>query len=127
MGKMVLAGSRRTFLVTLIGALLAGTPAPAQPLDPLPSWNDGAAKKSITDFVARVTTQGPDFVPPAERIAAFDNDGTLWCEQPVYFQVAFAFDRVKALAPQHPEWKTKQPFKAFLEKDMKALAASGEK
>jgi len=95
--------------------------------DPLASWNDGAAKQSITDFVARVTTQGsPDFVPPAERIATFDNDGTLWCEQPVYFQLAFAFDRIKAMAPQHPEWKTTQPFKALLDKDMEALAANGE-
>ena len=108
--------SRRAFLTTLAaGLLFAGPTAHAQP-DPLPSWNDGAAKKSIIDFVARVTTQGgPDFVPPAERIATFDNDGTLWCEQPMYFQLAFAFDRVKALAPQHPEWKTKQPFKAVLE------------
>jgi phosphoglycolate phosphatase-like HAD superfamily hydrolase len=96
--------------------------------DPLPSWNDGAVKKSITDFVTRVTAQGSaDFVPVEQRIATFDNDGTLWCEQPVYFQVAFAFDRIKAMAPQHPEWKTTPPFKAILDKDMKALAASGEK
>jgi len=96
--------------------------------DPLPSWNDGAVKKSITDFVARVTAQGgADFVPPAERIATFDNDGTLWAEQPVYFQLAFAFDRLKAMAPQHPEWKTKAPLKALLDKDMKAFAATGEK
>ena len=96
--------------------------------DPLPSWNDGAVKKSITDFVARATTQGgPDFVPVAERIATFDNDGTLWSEQPAYFQAAFAFDRIRAMAPQHPEWKTKQPFKAVIDKDMKALAATGEK
>ncbi|KJC38863.1 HAD family hydrolase [Bradyrhizobium sp. LTSP857] len=93
---------------------------------PLPSWNDGPVKTSIVDFVARVSG-GADFVPPAERIAVFDNDGTLWCEQPVYFQVAFAFDRIKAMAAQHPEWKTTQPFKAVLDKDMKALAASGEK
>jgi hypothetical protein len=84
--------------------------------DPLPSWHDGAIKKSITDFVVRVTTQGsPDLVPVEQRIATFDNDGTLWCEQPVYFQVAFAFDRIKAMAPQHPEWKTTQPFKAILD------------
>ena len=95
---------------------------------PLPSWNDGAVKTSITDFVARVTAQGgADFVPVEQRIAVFDNDGTLWCEQPVYFQVAFAFDRLKAMAPQHPEWNTTQPLKAVLDKDMKALAASGEK
>src|SRR5262249_17355265 len=86
--------------------------------DSLPSWNDGATKTSITDFVARVTAQGgADFVPPAERIATFDNDGTLWCEQPVYVQVAFVFDRVKALSAQHPEWKTKQPFRAVLAGD----------
>ncbi|MDO8981062.1 MAG: HAD family hydrolase [Afipia sp.] len=96
--------------------------------DPLPSWNDGAVKKSITDFVAKVITQGgADFVPPAERIAVFDNDGTLWCEQPIYFQAAFALDRVKAMAAQHPEWKQQQPFKAFLSGDKKALAEQGEK
>ena len=96
--------------------------------DPLPSWNDGAAKKAITDFVARVTTQGgTDFVPPAERIAVFDNDGTLWCEQPEYFQALFALDRVKAMAPQHPEWREKEPFKAFLSGDKEALAAQGQK
>jgi phosphoglycolate phosphatase-like HAD superfamily hydrolase len=106
---------------------LSSVPVRAQS-DPLPSWQDGAAKKAIADFVNRVTTQGAaDFVPSAERIAVFDNDGTLWCEQPVYIQFAFAMDRVSALAPQHPEWKTKQPFKAVLDKDMKALAASGEK
>jgi phosphoglycolate phosphatase-like HAD superfamily hydrolase len=94
--------------------------------DPLPSWNDGAAKGSITDFVARVTAQGgTDFVPPAERIAVFDNDGTLWCEQPVYFQVAFAVVHVKAMAPNHPEWKGQQPFKAFLSGDRTALAEQG--
>jgi phosphoglycolate phosphatase-like HAD superfamily hydrolase len=96
--------------------------------DPLSSWNDGPSKKSITDFVSRVTTQGSsDFVPPAERIAVFDNDGTLWCEQPIYFQAAFALDRVKAMAVQHPEWKQQQPFKAFLAGDKKALAEQGEK
>jgi len=109
-----------------LGARFAGE-ARAQG-DPLPSWNDGATKKSITDFVARVTTQGgKEFVPVAERIATFDNDGTLWCEQPMYFQVAFAMDRVKALAPKHPEWKDKEPFKALLDGDMKAVAAAGEK
>jgi hypothetical protein len=80
------------------------------------------------EFVARVTRDGgADFVPPAERIATFDNDGTLWAEQPIYFQVAFALDRVKALAPQHPEWKDRQPFKAVIEGNLRALAASGEK
>jgi len=118
--------SRRAALAALVVVGLAGS-ASAQ-TDPLPSWNEGATKKAITDFVARVTTQGsPDFVPVDLRIATFDNDGTLWCEQPVYFQVAFAFDRLKAMAAQHPEWKTRQPFKAVLDGDMKALAASGQK
>jgi phosphoglycolate phosphatase-like HAD superfamily hydrolase len=85
-------------------------------------------KKAVLDFVAGVTTEGtPDFVPPAERVAVFDNDGTLWAEQPIYFQFQFALDRVKALAPQHPEWKQKQPFKALLEGDKKAFVAGGEK
>ena len=95
--------------------------------DPLPSWNDRSVKKAVVDFVARVTTEGgPDFVAPAERIATFDNDGTLWAEQPIYFQFQFALDRVKALAPEHPEWKDKQPFKALLEEDTKTFAAGGE-
>jgi len=93
----------------------------------LPSWNEGATKQSILDFVAAVTGEGsPDFVPPAERIATFDNDGTLWVEHPMYTQLVFVLDRVKALAPQHPEWKDTQPFKAALEGDMKTLTASGE-
>jgi len=96
--------------------------------DPLPSWNEGAAKRSIIDFVNRVTQPGsPDFVVPEQRIATFDNDGTLWSEQPMYFQLFFAIDRVKALAPKNPGWKTQQPFKAVLENDTQALAASGEK
>jgi hypothetical protein len=96
--------------------------------DPLPSWNEGTAKQSIIDFVNRVTQSGsPDFVVPEQRIATFDNDGLLWSEQPIYFQLFFAIDRVKALAPQNPAWKTQQPFKAVLENDMQALAASGEK
>lgn len=123
-------GARRMLLaavVALVSAVLLYTSAFAQS-DPLPSWNDGAVKKSITDFVARTTTQGgADFVTPAERIATFDNDGTLWAEQPAYFQLLFAIDRVKAMAPQHPEWKNKQPYKAVLDGDMKALAAAGEK
>jgi hypothetical protein len=95
--------------------------------NPLPSWNEGATKQSILDFVATVTREGsPDFMPPAERIATFDNDGTLWVEHPMYTQLVFVLDRVKALAPQHPEWKDTQPFKAALEGDMKTLAASGE-
>jgi hypothetical protein len=96
--------------------------------DPLPSWNDTVPKKAIVAFVEKVTKEdSPDFVPPPERIAAFDNDGTLWAEQPIYFQVAFVFDRVKALAPQHPEWKTKEPFASVLKGDVKGALAGGEK
>jgi haloacid dehalogenase-like hydrolase len=96
--------------------------------DPLPSWNDTAPEKALLAFVDRVTKEGsPDFVPVSERIATFDNDGTLWVEQPMYVQMQFAFDRVKQLAPQHPEWKSTQPFKGVLEGDMKAVAAAGEK
>lgn len=113
--------------IAALAALLAAGAAVAQ-IDPLPSWNDGAAKARIVGFVGAVTEQGgKDYVPPADRVAVFDNDGCLWSEQPAYFQLLFAIDRVKALAPKHPEWKTKQPFKAVLEGDMKALAASGEK
>jgi len=110
-------------------ALIAAIPGVAQATDdPLPSWNDGSVKKAVVDFVTRVTTEGgPDFVAPAERIATFDNDGTLWAEQPIYFQLQFALDRVKVLAPKHPEWKQKQPFKSLLEGDKKAFAAGGEK
>ncbi|NWD98588.1 haloacid dehalogenase-like hydrolase [Pseudomonas reactans] len=99
---------------------------PALAADPLPSWNEGPNKKQIIEFVQAVTAEGSkDYVKPAERIAVFDNDGTLWTEQPAYFEVLFAFDEVKRLAPQHPEWKTTQPFQAVLEGDHKALAASG--
>jgi phosphoserine phosphatase len=100
----------------------------ANAADPLPSWNEDSAKKSILDFVAAVTDEGgKDYVNPAERVAVFDNDGTLWVEQPNYPQITFALDRVKALASQRPEWKTRQPFKALLEGDMKTVAASGKK
>lgn len=126
------AGLNRRVLISV----LTGVPVLIGPLrpsivlaqsDPLSSWNDGPVKASITNFVARVTTQGgADFVAPAERIAVFDNDGTLWAEQPMYVQLAFVLDRVRALAPQNPGWKTKQPFKAVLNGDMRALAASGE-
>jgi phosphoglycolate phosphatase-like HAD superfamily hydrolase len=96
--------------------------------DPLPSWNDTAPKAAIVAFVEKVSKDGsPDFVPEPERIAVFDNDGTLWTEQPMYVQLAFALDRVKALAPEHPDWATTQPFQAVLEGDMKTLAAAGEK
>ncbi len=99
---------------------------PALAADPLPSWNEGTSKQQIIDFVQAVTVEGStDYVKPAERIAVFDNDGTLWTEQPAYFEVLFAFDEVKRLAPQHPEWKTTQPFQAVLEGDHQALAATG--
>jgi hypothetical protein len=94
----------------------------------LPSWNEGKAKQSIITFVAQLTQPGsPDFVPVAERIAVFDNDGTLWSEQPMYFQVLFALDRVKVLAPQHPEWKEKEPFASLLKSDVKGAMADGMK
>src|SRR5688572_28537594 len=120
------------FLAAVCLALLCALLLSARSLsvadDPLPSWNDGAAKTAITDFVAKVTKQGsPDFVAVPERIAVFDNDGTLWCEQPIYVQFAFALDRVKALAPEHPEWKEKEPFKSIAAGDMKGFAATGEK
>jgi phosphoserine phosphatase len=96
--------------------------------DKLASWNDGAAKQSILDFVRRVTTEGsPDFVPVPERIATFDNDGTLWCEQPLPVQFYFVVDRVRALAPQHPEWKTSEPFASLLKGDLKTALAGGER
>jgi phosphoserine phosphatase len=96
--------------------------------DVLPSWNDGKAKQSIVEFVAKVTRKGsPDFVPPAQRIATFDNDGTLWTEQPMYFQMAFALDRVKALAPQHPEWNTREPFASLLKGDLRSVLAGGDR
>jgi hypothetical protein len=128
------AGINRRTLVSTMAALPMLSPgllssALAQaPRAALPSWNDGATKTAITEFVRRVTTQGsPDFVPVDQRIATFDNDGTLWVEQPMYTQLAFALDRVKALAPLHPEWKDKQPFKAVLEGNMAALAEAGER
>jgi phosphoglycolate phosphatase-like HAD superfamily hydrolase len=114
------AGLCALFLMTCIG-FAQSTP------DPLPSWNNGSAKQAIVKFVKRVTNEGgPDFVPVASRIATFDNDGTLWAEQPVYFQFFFAMDRVKALAPQHPEWKDKEPFASLLRGDIKAALADGE-
>ena len=115
----------RTQLALLAALLFLNASATAQSL---PSWNDTATKRRSSSFVEKVTTEGsPDFVPPAERIAMFDNDGTLWTEQPMYTQLAFALDRVKTLAPEHPEWKTTQPFQAVLENDLEALAAAGEK
>jgi hypothetical protein len=111
-----------------VALVVAHTSVAAAADNPLPSWNDGPAKQTIIVFVQRVATPGsPDFVPEPERVATFDNDGTLWIEQPMYVQLAFALDRVKALAPQHPDWKEKPPFSAILKGDLKAFAASGEK
>ena len=120
---------RRTFLTGMGAAVLVAKTRPgAAQADGLPSWNDGPVKRSILDFIARTTTPGgPDWVPVSERIACFDNDGTLWTEQPVYFQVAFAVDRIKALAAQHPEWRTQEPFRSVLADDRAALAALGLK
>jgi phosphoglycolate phosphatase-like HAD superfamily hydrolase len=119
----------RGFLLGLV--LLLGFAAPllaAPGADPLPSWNDGPTKQSIVDFVTRVTKEGgPDYVKPEERVATFDNDGTLWVEQPIYNQFAFAIDEVKRQANKHPEWKEKEPFKSVLAGDMKAVAGMGEK
>ena len=96
--------------------------------EPLPSWNDGANKQAIIDFVTAVTTEGgADFVKAGDRIATFDNDGTLWSEQPMYVQLAFALDEVKAMAPDHPEWKETEPFKSVLAGDIAGIAASGKK
>jgi len=109
----------------LLAFALFAIPGSAQSLD---SWNDGPARQAIVRFVTDVTTPGsPSYVAPEDRVAVFDNDGALWSEQPMYFQLAFAIDRVRALAPAHPEWKDTQPFKAALEGDVKALAASGER
>ncbi|MGA7981566.1 MAG: HAD family hydrolase [Chromatiaceae bacterium] len=120
----------RIFLASVLAlatGLAFGTRALAES-DPLHSWNDGPVKQEIIEFVHATTDKSsPTFVPPAERIATFDNDGTLWPSHPMYTQLAFALDRIKALAPQHPGWKTKQPFKAVLNNDLKALAAAGEK
>jgi phosphoglycolate phosphatase-like HAD superfamily hydrolase len=115
---------KHTLTTLIASALLAVTASAA---DPLPSWNDTAPRKAITGFVEKVTQPGsPDFVPVPERIAVFDNDGCLWAEQPVYFQLFFALDRIKALAPQHPEWKEKEPFASLLKGDVKAALAGGE-
>jgi phosphoglycolate phosphatase-like HAD superfamily hydrolase len=118
----------RKLIIGLMMLVLAFAATAVHAQDPLPSWNDGPAKQAIIELVQATTTPGsPDFVPPAKRIATFDNDGTLWPSHPMYTQLAFALERIKALAPQHPEWKTKQPFKAVLDNDLKALAAAGEK
>ena len=115
-------------LLGLAAVALVFVAAAASAQDPLPSWNDGPAKGAIVAFVAKVTKEGSsDFVPPVERVATFDNDGTLWAEQPMYFQLLFALDRVKALAPRHPEWKDKEPFASLLKGDVKGALAGGER
>ena len=139
-GSRIASHVRRSLALSLLAFALAsgcelGTSPPSTtevttlPLpDPLPSWNDGESKSAILDFVRRVTTEGgPELVRPEARIATFDNDGTLWSEQPIYVQVAFVVDRVKALAPQHPEWRSTQPFKGVLEGDMEAVAKTGHR
>ena len=113
--------------VAAVASMAVSWTAPGFAQEPLPSWNDTAPKRAIVAFVERVTNQvSPDFVPPAERIATFDNDGTLWAEQPIYFQLVFALDRVKALAPEHPEWQDKEPFTSLLKGDLKGALAGGE-
>ncbi|MBB3442362.1 HAD family hydrolase [Rhizobium sp. BK379] len=108
--------------------LITATCSPVSAQEVLPSWNDTSAKTRITDFVRATTTEGGEaYVAPENRIAVFDNDGTLWSEQPYYIQLGFVLDRVKALAPQHPEWKTKEPFKSVLDGDLKGIAKAGEK
>jgi haloacid dehalogenase-like hydrolase len=115
----------RTSVTSLFSLLLCASAAFAA--DPLPSWNDGPAKQGIVSFVEKVTKAGsPAFVAPAERIATFDNDGTLWCEQPLPVQMYFVLDRVKALAPAHPDWKTKEPFASVLKRDLESALAGGE-
>jgi hypothetical protein len=120
----MLSLNRSLFVVAAVACFAAA----AHAADPLPSWNEGATKRAIVEFVERVTTKGSsDFVSVEDRIATFDNDGTLWVEQPMYTQLAFALDRVKTLAPEHPEWKTTEPFKSVLEGDVQALLAMGDK
>ena len=118
----------KQYLVTAaLVCTLAFITSIARAADALPSWNDGKAKQSIVTFVEKVTKEGsPDFVLAAERIATFDNDGCLWAEQPMYFQAFFVFDRIKALALKHPEWKTKEPFASVLKGDVKTALAGGE-
>jgi phosphoglycolate phosphatase-like HAD superfamily hydrolase len=116
---------RLAVFAVLIG-LFVGV-AYAHAAETLPSWNDGPVRSAIIDFVESVTAEnGPDFIPVPERVAVFDNDGTLWCEQPMYFQLAFAIDRIHALAPDHPEWNDKEPFKSVLAGDIPAALANGE-
>ena len=117
----------RLWVFAVLWAVALAAPAFAQ-TDPLPSWNAGHAKARVVAFVTAVVEPGgKDYVPPGERIATFDNDGTLWAEQPMYFQILFMLDRVKALAPQHPEWRTQEPFASLLKGDLKAALAGGER
>ena len=119
---------RFSWLTAALAFVLTLAATVARTVDPLPSWNDGPARQSIIAFVEKVTREGsPDFVPVEERIATFDNDGTLWCEKPLPVQLYFVLDRVKALAPQHPEWQTTQPFASVLKGDLKAAMAGGER
>ena len=116
----------RVMALALCALLLVAAPAHAQ-TDPLPSWNDGQTKQAIIQFVKDATDKSsPKYVAPEDRIATFDNDGTLWVEHPLYTQAIFALDRVKALAPEHPEWKTTEPFKSVLADDKAAMAKFGE-
>lgn len=119
---------RRSFVMGIAAVAVSGASGGVSAqTEPLPSWNDGASKSKIIEFVTAVTTEGgPDYVAPADRVATFDNDGTLWAEQPFYFQLAFALDRIKAMAPDHPEWKDKEPFKSVIASDLKGVLASGE-
>ncbi len=114
--------------LALLAACLLWALARASIAQPLPSWNGGPAKQAIVKFVTNVTTQGaPTFVAPSDRVAVFDNDGTLWSEQPLYFQFVFALDRIKAMAPQHPEWKERETFRSILAGDMKTALDGGER
>jgi len=123
---MRISHMRAFITIAAIGTMVGSVPI-TQAADSLPSWSDGATKKSIVEFVAKVTKEGgAEFVPLAERIAVFDNDGCLWAEQPMYFQAFFIFDRIKQLAPQHPEWKKKEPFASVLKGDLKSALAGGE-
>ncbi len=118
---------RTPFFLIAIACLLICSQSISYAADPLPSWNEGKTKQAIVNFVIKVSTAGsPDFVPVAKRIATFDNDGTLWAEQPMYVQAFFVFDRIKALAPQHPEWQTKEPFASVLKGDLQTALAGGE-
>jgi len=119
---------RHAIVLTLLLAAVFAGPPPSRADDPLPSWNNGAARQSILRFIDRITREdSPDFVPPSERIAVFDNDGTLWAEQPMYFQFLFVLDRIKALAPRHPEWRTQEPFASLLRGNVKSVLAGGER